>query len=637
MATNIPPHNLTELVNGLVALLDDPELTVKKLMRYIPAPDFPTGGVIHGREGVVQAYETGKGLIQVRGKIAVETHPRTGKTNLVITEIPYQLNKTRLIERIAELIREKKIEGVNDIRDESDREGMRIVLELKRDAEPAVIQNQLYKHTPLQDSFGIIMLAIVNGRPELLNLKQLLEQFLRHRREVVVRRSLFDLRKAEEREHILEGLKIALDHLDEVISLIRKSKTPEEARDGLVKKFGLSPVQAQAILDMKLQRLTGLERQKIVDELKEVLALIKYLKELLEDEEKIKEVIKKELLEIKDKYGDERRTAIEEKGQEIQLEDLIAEEEMVVTISHLGYIKRNPLALYRAQRRGGKGKTGMTTREEDFVENLFVANTHDKMLFFTDKGNVFSLKVYEIPQAGRAAKGKAIVNMLNLAQDEKVQAVIAIKDFEEGKFIVTATANGMVKKSALKAYENIRSSGLIACDLEENDRLIAAALTDGNKELLLVTRNGKAVRFKESQVREMGRATRGVIGIRLGKEDQLMAMEVVGAGTTILVATENGFGKRTKVEEYTIHHRGGQGMMAMKLTEKTGPIVGVLQVGENDQIMLISDHGKIIRMKVSDISIIGRVTQGVKLIDVEKGEKVTGLCRLAEDEEEDAE
>jgi len=637
MATNIPPHNLTELVNGLVALLDDPELTVKKLMRYIPAPDFPTGGVIHGREGVVQAYETGKGLIQVRGKIAVETHPRTGKTNLVITEIPYQLNKTRLIERIAELIREKKIEGVNDIRDESDREGMRIVLELKRDAEPAVIQNQLYKHTPLQDSFGIIMLAIVNGRPELLNLKQLLEQFLRHRREVVVRRSLFDLRKAEEREHILEGLKIALDHLDEVISLIRKSKTPEEARDGLVKKFGLSPVQAQAILDMKLQRLTGLERQKIVDELKEVLALIKYLKELLEDEEKIKEVIKKELLEIKDKYGDERRTAIEEKGQEIQLEDLIAEEEMVVTISHLGYIKRNPLALYRAQRRGGKGKTGMTTREEDFVENLFVANTHDKMLFFTDKGNVFSLKVYEIPQAGRAAKGKAIVNMLNLAQDEKVQAVIAIKDFEEGKFIVTATANGMVKKSALKAYENIRSSGLIACDLEENDRLIAAALTDGNKELLLVTRNGKAVRFKESQVREMGRATRGVIGIRLGKEDQLMAMEVVGAGTTILVATENGFGKRTKVEEYTIHNRGGQGMMAMKLTEKTGPIVGVLQVGENDQIMLISDHGKIIRMKVSDISIIGRVTQGVKLIDVEKGEKVTGLCRLAEDEEEDAE
>jgi len=637
MATNIPPHNLTELVNGLVALLDDPELTVKKLMRYIPAPDFPTGGVIHGREGVVQAYETGKGLIQVRGKIAVETHPRTGKTNLVITEIPYQLNKTRLIERIAELIREKKIEGVNDIRDESDREGMRIVLELKRDAEPAVIQNQLYKHTPLQDSFGIIMLAIVNGRPELLNLKQLLEQFLRHRREVVVRRSLFDLRKAEEREHILEGLKIALDHLDEVISLIRKSKTPEEARDGLVKKFGLSPVQAQAILDMKLQRLTGLERQKIVDELKEVLSLIKYLKELLEDEEKIKEVIKKELLEIKDKYGDERRTAIEEKGQEIQLEDLIAEEEMVVTISHLGYIKRNPLALYRAQRRGGKGKTGMTTREEDFVENLFVANTHDKMLFFTDKGNVFSLKVYEIPQAGRAAKGKAIVNMLNLAQDEKVQAVIAIKDFEEGKFIVTATANGMVKKSALKAYENIRSSGLIACDLEENDRLIAAALTDGNKELLLVTRNGKAVRFKESQVREMGRATRGVIGIRLGKEDQLMAMEVVGAGTTILVATENGFGKRTKVEEYTIHHRGGQGMMAMKLTEKTGPIVGVLQVGENDQIMLISDHGKIIRMKVSDISIIGRVTQGVKLIDVEKGEKVTGLCRLAEDEEEDAE
>ncbi len=635
MATNIPPHNLTELIGALLALLEDPELTVKKLMKYIPGPDFPTGGIIHGREGVLSAYETGKGLVQVRGKIAVETHPRTGKTSLVVTEIPFQVNKTRLIERIAELVREKKIEGINDIRDESDREGMRVVMELKRDTEPAVIRNQLYKHTPLQDSFGIIMLAIVNGRPELLNLKQMLEQFLRHRREVVVRRSLFDLRKAQEREHILEGLKIALDHLDEVISLIRKSKTPDEAKDGLVKKFELSPVQAQAILEMRLQRLTGLERQKVLDELKTVLAEIKYLKELLEDEEKIKEVIRKELLEIREKYGDERRTEIIDQTQEIQLEDLIAEEEMVVTISHLGYIKRNPLALYRAQRRGGKGKTGMTTREEDFVENLFTANTHDKMLFFTDKGNVFSLKVYEIPQAGRATKGKAIINMLNLQQDDKVQAVIAIKEFEEGKFIVTATRNGMVKKSELKAYENIRSGGLIACDLEEKDRLIAAALTDGSKELLLVSKQGKAVRFKEDQTRPMGRATRGVIGIRMDKKDQLIAMEVVGAGTAILAATEHGFGKRTKVEEYTIHHRGGQGMMAMKLTDRTGPIVSVLQVGENDQIMLISDHGKIIRMKVAGISVIGRVTQGVHLIGLEPDEKVTGICRLVEDEEEE--
>ncbi len=635
MATNIPPHNLTELIGALLALLEDPELTVKKLMKYIPGPDFPTGGIIHGREGVLSAYETGKGLVQVRGKIAVETHPRTGKTSLVVTEIPFQVNKTRLIERIAELVREKKIEGINDIRDESDREGMRVVMELKRDTEPAVIRNQLYKHTPLQDSFGIIMLAIVNGRPELLNLKQMLEQFLRHRREVVVRRSLFDLRKAQEREHILEGLKIALDHLDEVISLIRKSKTPDEAKEGLVKKFELSPVQAQAILEMRLQRLTGLERQKVLDELKTVLAEIKYLKELLEDEEKIKEVIRKELLEIREKYGDERRTEIIDQTQEIQLEDLIAEEEMVVTISHLGYIKRNPLALYRAQRRGGKGKTGMTTREEDFVENLFTANTHDKMLFFTDKGNVFSLKVYEIPQAGRATKGKAIINMLNLQQDDKVQAVIAIKEFEEGKFIVTATRNGMVKKSELKAYENIRSGGLIACDLEEKDRLIAAALTDGSKELLLVSKQGKAVRFKEDQTRPMGRATRGVIGIRMDKKDQLIAMEVVGAGTAILAATEHGFGKRTKVEEYTIHHRGGQGMMAMKLTDRTGPIVSVLQVGENDQIMLISDHGKIIRMKVAGISVIGRVTQGVHLIGLEPDEKVTGICRLVEDEEEE--
>jgi DNA gyrase subunit A len=635
MATNIPPHNLTELVNGLVALLDDPEITVRKLMKHIPGPDFPTGGIIHGREGVVEAYEKGKGLVQMRGKVLVETHPRTSKTNLVVTEIPYQLNKTRLIERIAELVREKKIEGINDIRDESDREGMRIVLELKKDAEPAVIRNQLYKHTPLQDTFGIINLVIVNGRPELLNLKQLLENFLRHRREVVVRRSLFDLKRAEEREHILLGLRKALDHLDEVIALIRKSKTPEEAKTGLVKKFEFSELQAQAILEMRLQRLTGLERQKILDELKDVQATIKYLKELLEDEGKIREVIKKELLEIRDKYGDARRTEIVDKAEDIQLEDLIAEEEMVVTISHEGYIKRNAVTLYRAQRRGGKGKMGMTTREEDFVEDVFTANTHALVLFFTNKGKVYSLKVYEIPQAGRAAKGKAIVNMLNLEKDEKLEAVLSIKEFEEGKYIVMATARGMVKKTELAAYQNIRSSGLIAIDLEDGDSVIAAKLTDGKKELLLVTRNGKAVRFKEEQVRPMGRATRGVIGIRMDKKDQLISMEVVGAGTNILTATENGFGKRTPIEEYTLHHRGGSGMLAMKLTERTGNIVGVLQVGDEDQIMLITNGGKIIRTKVKDVSVIGRVTQGVKLIELEQGEKVVGICRLAEAEEED--
>jgi len=634
MATNIPPHNLTELISGLVALLDDPEITVKKLMKHIPGPDFPTGGIIHGREGVVEAYEKGKGLVQMRGKLLVETHPRTSKTNLVVTEIPYQLNKTRLIERIAELVRGKKIEGINDIRDESDREGMRIVLELKKDSEPAVIRNQLYKHTPLQDTFGIINLVIVNGRPELLNLKQLLENFLRHRREVVVRRSLFDLKRAEEREHILLGLKKALDHLDEVISLIRKSKTPEEAKTGLVKKFEFSELQAQAILEMRLQRLTGLERQKILDELKEVQAAIKYLKELLDDEEKIRAVIKKELLEIRAKYGDERRTEIIDRTEDIQLEDLIAEEEMVVTISHEGYIKRNPVALYRAQRRGGKGKMGMTTREEDFVEDVFTANTHERVLFFTNQGKVFSLKVYEIPQAGRAAKGKAIVNMLNLDKDEKVQAVLCIKQFEEGKYIVIATAQGQVKKTELTAYQNIRSSGLIACDLDQGDRVISAKLTEGKKELLLVSKKGKAVRFKEDQARPMGRATRGVIGIRMDKKDELISMEVVGAGTNILAATENGFGKRTPIEEYTIHHRGGSGMLAMKLTERTGNITGVLQVGDEDQIMLITNGGKIIRTKVKDVSVIGRVTQGVKLIDLERGEKVVGICRLAEAEEE---
>jgi len=634
MATNIPPHNLTELINGLAALLDDPEITVKKLMKFIPGPDFPTGGIIHGREGVLEAYEKGKGLVQMRGKVLIETHPRTGHTNLVITEIPYQLNKTRLIERIAELVRDKKIEGITDIRDESDREGMRVVLELKKDAEPAVVRNQLYKHTPLQDTFGIINLVIVNGRPELLNLKQLLENFLRHRREVIVRRSLYDLKQAEAREHILEGLKKALDHLDEVISLIRKSKTPEEAKAGLIKKFEFTELQAQAILDMKLQRLTGLERQKILDELKELQAEIKHLKELLGDEEKIRSVIKKELIEIKDKYGDERRTEIIDQTEEIKLEDLIAEEEMVVTISHMGYIKRNPLTLYRAQRRGGKGKMGMTTREEDFVEDMFTANTHERVLFFTNKGKVFSLKVYEIPQAGRAAKGKAIVNMLNLEKDETTQAVLSIKEFEQGKYIVIATARGQVKKTELTAYQNIRASGLIACALDERDRVISAKLTDGKKELLLVTKRGKAVRFKEDQVRPMGRDTRGVIGIRMDKKDELIAMEVVGAGTNILAATENGYGKRTPVEEYTLHNRGGQGMLAMKLTEKTGPIVGVLQVGEQDQIMMITDGGKIIRTRVKDISVIGRVTQGVKLIGLDKGEKVVGICRLAEDEEE---
>jgi len=630
MATNIPPHNLTELINGLVALIENREISVKELMKYIPGPDFPTGGIIHGKEGIVEAYTTGKGIIQIRGRVLVESHPRTGKTNLIITEIPYQVNKTRLIEKIADLVRNKKIEGINDIRDESDREGMRIVLELKRDAEPAVIRNNLYKHTPLQDSFGIILLAIVNGRPELLNLKQLLEHFLEHRREVVIRRSLFELKKAEERAHILEGLKKALDHLDEVIALIKKSKTPQDAKEGLVKKFSFTEAQAQAILDMRLHRLTGMERKKILEELKAVQAEIKRLKELLESEEKIWQTVKEELLEIKEKYGDERRTEIIDKTEEIKLEDLIAEEEMVVTISHLGYIKRNPLSLYRAQRRGGKGKTGMTTREEDFVENLFVANTHDRILFFTDRGKVYSIKVYEIPQAGRASRGKAIVNLLNLNKEEKVQAVLSIREFEEDKFVVIATLKGQVKKTPLNAFANIRSNGIIACDLAENDRLVSAVLTDGNQELILVSKKGKAVRFKESQVRPMGRSARGVRGINLAQDDELIAMEVAGAGTTILACTENGYGKRTKVEEYTLHHRGGQGMMAMKLTEKTGLIVGVLQVRDEDEVMLISDRGKIIRMKAKDIPIIGRVTQGVRLIGLEEGERVTSICRVME-------
>ncbi|MEK7689243.1 MAG: DNA gyrase subunit A [Deltaproteobacteria bacterium] len=635
MATNMPPHNLSEVIDGLIHIINKPDATIKELMKLIPGPDFPTAGFIHGKEGIKAAYETGRGIIQMRARAAVEKNPRTNRQAIVITEIPYQVNKARLIEKIAELVRDKKVEGIADIRDESDRDGMRIVVDLKRDEVGEVILNNLFLHTQMQTTFGIINLAIVDGQPKVLNLKELLQQFIRFRNEIVTRRTIFELKKAKERAHILEGLKIAIDNLDEVITLIRKSKSPQEAREGLIKRFKLSEVQAQAILDMKLQRLTALERDKIIEEYKEVLKLIKGLEAILTDEKLLIEVIVNELKEIKKQFGDERRTEIIEKTGEITMEDIIAEEDMMVNISHGGYIKRNPTSLFRTQRRGGKGKIGMTTKEEDFVEHMFVASTHSYILFFTDKGKVYSLKVYDIPQAGTATKGKAIVNLLNLAQGEKMTAFLPVREFTEGKFIVMATKCGVIKKTDLPAFANIRSGGLIALGLDEGDELIATRLTDGSKELFLGTKEGQAIRFNESQVRDMGRVARGVRAINLGKDDVVVAAEALEEGRTILTVTERGYGKRTEIEEYRSQLRGGMGIINIKVTEKNGPVVGIAQVTGEDELMITTNIGKIIRIAMKGVSVIGRNTQGVKLIDIEKDERVTGIAPIAEKEEEE--
>ena len=633
MATNMPPHNLSEVIDAIVHLINKPEATINELMKFIPGPDFPTAGFIHGREGIKEAYTTGRGIIQMRARTIVEKNPRTNRQAIVITEIPYQVNKTKLIEKIAELVRDKKIEGISDIRDESDREGMRIVVELKRDEVSEVILNNLFLHTQMQGTFGVINLSIVDGQPKILNLRELLRQFIRFRKEVVTRRTIFELKKAKERAHILEGLKIAIDNLDEVITLIRKSKGPQEAKDGLIKRFKLSEIQAQAILDMKLQRLTALEREKIVEEYKEILKLIKRLEELLASEKLLMEVVVDELKEIKKQFGDERRTEIIEKTGEITMEDIIAEEDMVVTVTHGGYIKRNPTSLFRIQRRGGKGKTGMTTREEDFVEALFVASTHSYILFFTNKGKVYSLKVYDIPQAGAAAKGKAIVNILNLTQDEKITAFLPVKEFAEGKFIVMATKYGVIKKTDLQAFSNIRSGGIIALGLDEGDELIATRLTDGSKEIFIGTREGQAIRFNEEQVRDMGRVARGVRAINLAKEDAVVSMEALEEGKTILTVTERGYGKRTEIKEYRSQLRGGMGIINIKVTEKNGRVAGIAQVNTEDELVITTNIGKIIRIAMKDVSVIGRNTQGVKLIGVEKDERVTGIAPIAEKEE----
>jgi DNA gyrase subunit A len=635
MATNIPPHNLSEVIDGLVALIEHPEITVKELMQYIPGPDFPTGGFIHGTEPIVQGYQTGKGIIQMRGKAFIETVKRTGKEQIIISEIPYMVNKARLIEQIAVLLEEKKIEGIGVPRDESDREGMRIVIELKRDAISDIVLNQLYKHTALQESFGINLLAISDGKPKLLNLKEALKAFVDHRKEVVTRRTAYDLRKAEERLHILEGYRIALDNLDAVITLIRNSSDPKVAKEGLVANFGLSEIQAQAILDLRLQRLTGLERDKIMEEHRETVELIAKLRTILADEREIYKIIVDELKEIKEKYGDERRTQIVDRTEEISIEDTIVDEDMAVTISHEGYIKRNPVTLYRAQRRGGKGKIGATTKEEDFVEYLFIASMHSYILFFTTIGKVYWIKVHELPQASRAARGKPIVNLLNLEPGERVSAFLSVREFQEGRYIVFATKNGLIKKTELMAYANPRASGIRAIGLEDRDEVIGVRLTDGQQEIILSTADGQSIRFKEEQVRPTGRGTFGVVGMKLDPGDKVVSMEILSLGFDILTVSEGGYGKRTEMDEYRLQSRGGKGIITMKTTDKTGQVIGVQQVTEEDQLMLVTSAGKIIRLRIKDIRVIGRNTQGVRLIDVEEGERVVSLARLAEKEEEE--
>ena len=635
MATNIPPHNLGEVVNGLVAMVEKPDISIGELMNYIPGPDFPTGAYIHGRESIRQAYNTGRGTIQIRAKLFTETVKRTGREQIIVREIPYMVNKARLIEHIAGLVQEKKIEGISDLRDESDREGMRIVIELKRDAVPDVLINQLYKHTSLQESFGVNMLAIDDGRPRLLNLKDALKAFLDHRKEVITRRTAYNLRKAEDRLHILEGLRIALDHLDQVITLIRQSKDPRTAKEGLMDSFGLTDVQAQAILEMRLQRLTGLEREKIVKEHSEITEHISQLRAILADEGKVFRIIVDELKDIKERYGDPRRTEIVDQTEEISVEDLIVDEEMVVTVSHEGYIKRNPVTLYRAQHRGGKGKVGATTRDEDFVESLFVASTHDYILFFTTVGKVYWIKVHELPQAGRAARGRPVVNLLHLSEGEKVSAFLPVREFQQGRFVIFATKRGVVKKTELMAHSNPRSRGTRAIALEPRDEVIGVRLTDGQQEVLLSTLSGQSIRFKEDHVRPTGRGTYGVIGVSLDEGDEVVSMEILNQGASILTVAENGFGKRTAMEEYRLQSRGGKGVITMKTTDKTGRVIGVQQVTDDDQLMMITNRGKIIRLRIKDIRTIGRNTQGVRLIEMNDNERVVSLARLAEQEDEE--
>ena len=629
MATNIPPHNLSEVIDATIYLIQNPTAKLKTLMGMMPGPDFPTGGFIYGREGIKKAYETGRGMILMRARASIDRAGKAGeRMAIVVTEIPFQVNKAKLLERIAELVNDKKLEGISDLRDESDREGMRIVMELKRDAIPDIVLNNLYKLTPMQQSFGVINLAIVNGQPRELNLIDTLNIFFEHRREVVIRRTRFDLRKAEARAHILEGLKKALDNLDAVISLIRKSKSAPDAREALMERFKFSELQARAILEMQLQKLTGLERQKLIDEYKEVIQLIAELEEILGNESVLRNLIIKELREVQKDYGDKRRTEIIESGAELTLEDLIADEDMAITVTHSGYIKRTPVSVYRAQRRGGTGRKGATTKTDDVVDHIFVASAHSYVMIFTSNGQVYRLKVHEIPDAAAAGRGKAIVNLVNIPHGEKFAGIVPVKDFEEGKFVVMATRKGTIKKTELSRFANIRSGGIIAMGIDKGDELIAAEITDGTKKIFLATHEGMAVCFNESKLRAQGRQGTGVRGITLEKNDYVISVAAVSDDAEMLSISEHGFGKRTQITEYRVTSRGGKGVINMRTSDRNGLVVAVLPVSNESQVLIITNQGKLIRVEAKGIRVSGRSTQGVKLIDASDDDLVTSASLI---------
>ena len=634
MATNIPPHNLTEVIDGLIAMIEKPSITNEELIKYVIAPDFPTGGIIFGYEGVREAFTTGRGRIILRAKANIESH-KNERENIIITELPYQVNKANLIEKIAELVREEKLNDISNIRDESDRDGMRIVIETKRGSQPEVIINQLFKHTQMQVTFGVIMLALVNGSPKVLTLRETMVHFLAHRMEVLIRRTKFELEAAEKRAHILEGYIIALDNIDEVIDTIKKSKDVETAKNNLMKKFKLSDIQAKAILDMRLQRLTGLERKKIEDEYKETLKLIEKLQGILDSERKRNIIIKEELLALKEKYGDKRRTEIIHDFKEFSLEDIIAEEDVVVTISHTGFIKRFPVSGYRKQGRGGRGVTGAGTKDEDFIEHMFIASTHHYIMFFTDQGKCYWKKVHEIPEGGRASRGRSLQNLVEKENSEKITAFVTVKDFSEEKFVVMVTKQGTIKKTVLAAYSNVRKGGINAINIVKGDELIEVKLTDGNNDLVMGTKKGLAIRFNESEVRDMGRTATGVRGIKLGSGDQVIGVIVVRAKTTLLVVTENGFGKRSDIDDYRITKRGGKGIITVRTGEKTGNLISIKEVNDNDELVIITNGGMVIRQAVKNLRVMGRATQGVRLINLKDGDSIADVARVISEDEDD--
>ena len=636
MATNIPPHNLREVIDGLILLIDKPTAEVKDLMKHVYAPDFPTGGIIYGFEGVRDAFMTGRGRIIVRAKANIETH-KNDRESIIITELPYQVNKANLIEKIAELVKDEKIKDISNIRDESDRDGMRVVIELKRDAQPAVVMNQLLKHTQMQVTFGVIMLALVHGVPKVLNLKEMMSHFLDHRMDVLIRRTKYELEAAEKRAHILEGYIIALDNIDAVIETIKKSKDVETAKQNLMKRFKLSEIQAKAILDMRLQRLTGLERKKIEDEYKEVLKLIEKLQGVLESETKRKKIIKDELLEVKERYGDDRRTEVVLDTKEFSLEDVIAEEDVVVTISHSGFIKRFPVSGYRRQGRGGKGVTGAGTKDEDFIEHMFIASTHHYIMFFTDKGKCYWLKVHELPEGGRATRGRSILNLIEKDKQEEITAFVTVKEFTDDKFVIMFTKKGTIKKTVLSAYSNVRKGGINAINIVEGDELVDVKLTEGNNDIVIGTSNGMAIRFHENDVRDMGRTATGVRGINLGKGDVVVAGIVIKREATLLVATDKGFGKRSDISDYRITKRGGKGIITVKTGEKIGKMISMMEVNDNDELVIITTGGMVIRQSVSELRVMGRNTQGVRIIRLTEGDSIADIAKVVSEEDDSVE